>query len=240
MDAQTSRGFAHVPDAVCELYLKSKGKEIPEVDDEYNYRTVLQIACITATKPGLTDVEVAGFLNSSFLDEHAELLTMPLVDVDDLGDVLNPGEARNAKVNRETRNASEAMRALAAHTRAAFLPKYAKKTKGPKPKAGVGGKKGPKWIAAKDEENVKSITEWIRNNGPEGVSVHVDETNGRWRVMSPLLQWRSIAWTKRGYEKAAAETLHQAWVYYQEHTGFEPPFPLAELAKKFRDDVGIA
>ena len=43
--------------------------------------------------------------------------------------------------------------------------------------------------------------------------------------------------TKRGFEKAALEVLHQSWIYHTEDTGHDAPFDLAELANRFQEEL---
>ena len=68
---------------------------------------------------------------------------------------------------------------------------------------------------------------------PADVAIECDDYNGRWRVIAPTLEWRSISWTKRGYEKAALEVIHQAWVFQKDWNGQQSPFSLEELATRF-------
>ena len=55
--------------------------------------------------------------------------------------------------------------------------------------------------------------------------------------MSPSLDWRSVSWTKRGFQHAASEVLWQAWTYHNEYTGAKAPFDLAEIQAKFAEEI---
>ena len=80
-----------------------------------------------------------------------------------------------------------------------------------------------------DEINTAAVSKWIEKHAPPSVKIECDDYNGRWRVISANLDWRSISWTKRGYKKAAFEVLCQAWAYHQDYTGVGPPYDVAAL-----------
>ena len=101
-------------------------------------------------------------------------------------------------------------------------------------------KKQPRWIPPRDEGNTAIITSWIRQHAPASVTVQCDDCTGRWRVISPSLDFKSISLSKRGYEIAALEVIHQAWSYYRDYTGREAPFNRDELATRWQADVAMA
>ena len=68
---------------------------------------------------------------------------------------------------------------------------------------------------------------------PGTCKVAVDAGQGRWRVISDDLQWKSISWTKRGYETAALEAIHQGWLYHCDASPHKCPFNLEELRGRF-------
>ena len=72
------------------------------------------------------------------------------------------------------------------------------------------------------------------------MTIVCDDYNGRWRVISPSMEWKSISWTKRGYQNAALEATHQSWVYYQDATGHTAPFSLTELRERYSDAAPVA
>ena len=59
-------------------------------------------------------------------------------------------------------------------------------------------------------------------------------------VISPSLEWKSISWTKRGFQNAALEVIYIAWEFHTHATGLESPFDIKELALRFADENGIA
>ena len=50
------------------------------------------------------------------------------------------------------------------------------------------------------------------------------------------LDWKSISWTSRGYESAACEVLVQAWEYFNDETGFDAPFDLEHLRRRYQEE----
>ena len=94
--------------------------------------------------------------------------------------------------------------------------------------------KAPHWKASPSAK-VESVFSYIQKYAPPEDHVHIllDTYNGRFRIINSSLQWKSISYTKRGFKEASAEVLHQAWSYYQEETGLQPPFPLTELVADF-------
>ena len=116
-------------------------------------------------------------------------------------------------------------RVTCSHSIAANAPK-AKKPGTPKP---------VRWLSPKDAEKTNIITEWIESHCPPDVSVQCDDYNGRWRVISEELNWKSISWTKRGYQAAAMMCIHQAWHYYLDGHKEKCPFDLKALEKEFRE-----
>ena len=70
---------------------------------------------------------------------------------------------------------------------------------------------------------------------PKEADVVCDDYNGRWRVLyGALNKWKSISWTKRGYEKAACESIHRALVFHTEFSGEEAPFSMEDLAARWQ------
>ena len=72
------------------------------------------------------------------------------------------------------------------------------------------------------------------------MDVQCDDYNGRWRVIhSGLNKWKSISWTRRGYEKAACEVIHQSWSFHYDFCGVEAPFSMDELAARWQEAAPI-
>ena len=86
-----------------------------------------------------------------------------------------------------------------------------------------------------------ATSQWKTVNDYKGptTTAQRDDYCGRWRVISAHLQCRSIAWTKRGFEKAALEVIAQSWEFHTDITGQEAPFDLDVLKTRYLDDVGI-
>jgi hypothetical protein len=72
------------------------------------------------------------------------------------------------------------------------------------------------------------------------VKIVTDDYNGRWRVIASTGEWTSVSWTKRGWQMAATEVVHRAWLFEMDFTGFGPPWDLEELEAVFVGDVAQA
>ena len=81
------------------------------------------------------------------------------------------------------------------------------------------------------------VTKWIEQFCPPDIEIVTDDYNGRWRVISSDLSWKSTSWSKRGWETAACEALYWAWRLHSDESSDESPFNLAEFQKRFRDDA---
>ena len=92
-------------------------------------------------------------------------------------------------------------------------------------------------VAQKDEKSTDAVTRWILTHTPESVTIECDNYSGRWRVVSLTPEWKSISWTKRGYDKAALEVVHQAWVFHEDCLSEHAPSDLEELQQRFQEDV---
>jgi hypothetical protein len=235
LEAQVDRGFAFVSEGACESFLLSREKELPEGGEtELHRKTTLALACIAAIKPDMLAEDASKTINQAFLAENPDCYASLHVDEDALCDVLNKGEANKVTEYNVQVQKTKAKKALAMETRDRYVYKYFKK--GPAPEYTSAQKKMPRWLPPRDQASTKVITAWIRRHAPADVEILCDDYNGRWRVIAPTLEWRSISWTKRGYEKAACEVIHQAWEYEEDWCGRKPPFSLDELAKRFLED----
>ena len=221
--------------------LALSGKELPICENEsLHRRTDLTLACIAAIKPETTDEEAAACIARAFVAEHFDCYADLAVDVGTLSEVLNAGEAKAVHEYAVGLKKLQAEKEMVLHTRHERFHKYFKKSAPPKLKYSAAANKLPKWLPEKDEGNTEAITRWLSSHMPSSVIVQCGDYNGRWRVISANLEWISISWTKRGYEKAAMEVVHQAWEYHYDMCGSRAPFDMNELAKRFQDDVLIA
>jgi len=236
--AQATRGFAHVPETTLEEVLLMNGQDVPDAEgDEVDRKTVLSMACIAAVKPGCTDLEAAASVAKAFVAENPDAYLDPLVDEHALSDVLNAGEAKKAAGYELSVKLVKAKKKLVVHTRKSYLHKYFKPSK--PPKYSEKQKQQPRWVPQKKESDTAAISQWIDEYKGPTTTVLCDNYCGRWRVISAHLQCRSIAWTKRGFEKAALEVIAQSWEFHTDITGQEAPFDLGVLKTRFQDDVGI-
>jgi hypothetical protein len=232
--AQADAGFAFVSEDACEALLAEKGKELPEgKEGEIHWKTTLALACIAAIKPDLQAHAASRLINKAFLAENPDCYASLQVDEDALVDVLNKGEAKKVSEYNAYVQKTKALKTLAMHTREQYVGKYFKK--GPAPKYPAIQKKQPRWLPGQDTCATSAITLWIEKYLPESVKVLCDDYNGRWRVIAPTLEWKSVSWTKRGYENASLEVIHQAWEYHCDWCGLDAPFSMVELRKRFQE-----
>ena len=234
LSAQVERGFAFVPEGACEKVLLERKKELPAGgEDDIDRKTTLQLACMSAIKPALSAEAASAAVNTAFLAENPDCYATLQVDADLLGDVVDKGEAKKmAEYTVQVQKAC-AKKALVMQTREKFVGKYFRRSSQPKWTAEQ--KKQPRWLPEQDKATTEVITRWIMKHCPTDVAIQCDDYNGRWRVIAPTLEWKSISWTKRGYEKASMEVIHQAWMYQFDWNGLVAPFNLDQLAQKFLD-----
>ena len=96
LDAQVQRGFAFVEEKCMEELLTSRGKAIPEGDEEDNsWKTELAMACIAAIKPDMIDTEAAACIARGFVEEHPDCYATLEVVEEQLKYVYNAGETQN-------------------------------------------------------------------------------------------------------------------------------------------------
>ena len=234
LDAQADLGFAFVTEDACEALLASKGKELPEGgEDDTHRKTSLALACLSAIKPGLDTRQASKVINKAFLAENPDCYADLTVNEDALTDVLNKGEARKVSEYIVQVEKVKATKAVAMQTREQYVGKYFKKT--PAPKYTPSQKKQPRWLPVQDKAATSVITEWIEKHMPPDVQVQCDDYNGRWRVIAPTLDWKSVSWSKRGYEKASLEVIHQGWLYQRDWDGACAPFSMDELSQRFQE-----
>ena len=233
LEAQADNGFAFVSEDTCEALLDMKGQALPAgSEDEIHRKTALALACLSAIKPDLDTHEASMAINKAFLADNPDCYSSLHVDEDALCDVLNKGEAKKVTEYNIGVQKSKATKALAVETREKYVETYFKK--GKEPKYSTAMKKQPRWLPSQDTAATSVITDWIVKHIPKEVLIQCDDYNGRWRVIAPTLELKSISWTKRGYEKAALEVIHQAWEYSRDWNGLSAPFSMQELETRFR------
>ena len=232
--AQADLGYAHVAEKCMEDLLMAKGKVPPACTEDLHRKTELALACIAATKPDMTDLEASASIARAFVAENPDCYADLAVSSDALCEVLNAGEAKAAVEYANSVQKVKATKELVLKTREERIHHHFKKSAPVKYAASE--RKLPRWLPKRDEQNTAAITQWICSYLPSTVTVQCDDYNGRWRVISANLEWRSISWTKRGFEKAAMEVIHQAWTYHYDFSGLRAPFDLQELSKRWQED----
>ena len=92
LDAQVQRGFAFVEEKCMEELLTSRGKAIPEGDEEDNsWKTELTMACLAAINPDMTDTEAAACIARGFVEEHPDCYATLQVGEEQLEDGIDNG-----------------------------------------------------------------------------------------------------------------------------------------------------
>jgi hypothetical protein len=234
--AQSKRGFGMLEEDILEKILDEKGKAAPMAKDPTIDRTTdLQMACIAAAEPGITDRDVARRLNRAFMMEHADHYADLHVDPATLADVVTPSEAKELATYSARSQEVTARKELMQHTRQKRAAAH-KFKKVPRAACGAADKVQPRWIPVKTPTAAK-VVKWIEKYSPTDIEIVTDDYNGRWRVISPDLAWKSISWTKRGWENAACETLYWAWKLHGDESDEQSPFDMDEFQKRFRDDA---
>ena len=233
--AQAEAGFPGVGEESLEALLLSKKKTVAgDAKSDDHRRTDLVLAAISAIKPDLTEKEASACVARGFLhdipDAYADLYVPP----DMLGEVLVPGEAQAVEKYATQVAAAHAEREHIISTRDKRVLKYFKKV--PAAAVSAAQKRGPRWLPAKDAASTEKITKWMLKWVPPGGGIDVDDYNGRWRALyPPTNQWKSLSWTKRGYEAAACEAIWWTWTFHYEFTKEAAPFDMEELARRFRE-----
>lgn len=229
LEAQVEFGFAHVTERLLELLLIHLGKDIPdeEADEDCDRKVHLASCTIAALKPDLDSGQVARYINTAYVLENPDCYDDLYVDNEVLRDLTTPGDAKKLQEMRENVKTKHLQKKVVISTREKNLPRLFKKPVPPKYDAAK--KKGPqRWLPKKNPHS-KEVTAWLEKYVPSSVTLMEDDYNGRWRVISPDLQWRSISWTKRGWQEAAYEVLRQSWKYAKEVLEEECPFDLEAL-----------
>jgi len=238
MVGHTIRGFALLGEKVLEFVLARAGQPVPVQDDENVDRKVdLQMACIAAQEPGIDEATATGYLHTGFLAEHQNCYDNLIVPPHMLQEVVSATEAKAVADYDAALSQVKLMKKHHQATRNARSKKYFKKTVAPKFKAALSHY--PKWVAAKNPK-LTEVADWIHNHVPPVIKVYTDEIAGRFRVVGPDLNIKSVAWTKRGFKAAAMETIHSAWEFYTDHTSHECPFSVDALRKEFEEGAVAA
>ena len=83
----------------------------------------------------------------------------------------------------------------------------------------------------------QSANEFLAKYKPPETIIQPDPYNGRWRIIAPEFhEWKSVSWSKRGWEKAVMLTLYTAWKFEERYTGVASPYKMEDLRKAFSDD----
>ena len=232
-------GFANVGEEALVEVLSRKGKPIPEpLGEDVHRRTDLILAAMSAVKPEWTDLEANAAVFRGFLLENPDTYADLHVDPDMLGEVLTAGERQGVHKYALSLAEARAKKDLVLNTRKTRVLKYFKKSKPKKPT--VTEKAGPKWVAPNGGDKPAKVTRWIQKYLPSSARIHCDLIAARWRVIHTEAHlMKSVAWTKRGFEKAALEVISWAWEFHSDVCGEQPPFDAKELQKRWKEEPTV-
>jgi hypothetical protein len=227
---QAKRGFGGVAEKHLQMLAADReldaGDAVAVIDQETHLAMVL-------VKDILLDIDedqLAHALMQRDFASDADLASDPWRHLDggDLAEMVSPSDKKTVheyaldlekKLARRTKlaGAIKAAVALACATRAEKKGKVSKK-KALAPKPGSAGCDGRWWAS------VVGDLDWVLANKPGPGRVIVDDWNGRYRISYPgVLGDKSISWTKRSVQLAAAEAVRQLWEWHTQATGQEGP-----------------
>ena len=230
------RGFANVCESGLEGILRLQKTKVPDADESVDRTLELKMACIAAVEPEWTDEQAWKALSKGFIAENPDTYKEFKISAGQLAEVVANNEAKDVHAFAAALSQVKAKKKL---MQASIKLKHKTYFKATKPvKVKEAWKKQPRWLPGPNP-TCYTVSAWLKKFIPPTVDLQTDEYNGRYRVIGPELQWRSISWTKRGFQKSAAEVLSEAWMYHHDHTGVECPFDLDELNRVFAAE-GVA
>ena len=238
LQALAARGFGTVEEAGLKHALALMQKPVPEaVNEDIDFKCELQMACLHAVNPELTDEAAASSLHKGFLLENPTYGSDIEVPVEELGEVITASEKKELQRFMDALQAVEAKKKFMQTTRALRTTAYFKPSAAPKFKTCLRSK--PRWTAPAHATCHQAVA-WITKHLPETIHCHPDEIAGRFRVLGPELVNKSVAWTKRGMSAAAMECVYHGWGFYTDRTGHACPYDVEELVSHFSDNVAQA
>ena len=230
-----ARGFGNVGEAGLKHALSLMKKEVPDaVNEDIDLKCELQMACLHAVNPQLTDVEAASSLHKAFLLENPTYGNDIEIPVEELGEVITGSEKKTLQKFVDSIQAALAQKTHMQATRSLRSKAYFKESAAPRFKASL--KKKPRWTAPADA-TVRQAADWITKHLPDTIHCFPDEIAGRFRVIGPELVNKSVAWTRRGMRDASMECVYHGWGFYTDRTGHACPYDVEELVSQFADSV---
>ena len=226
------RGFAGLPEATLESFLTARSQPVPAQDDsDVNHLVELRMACVAQTEPEWDEGRATQALNKGFLLEHPSTYDDLEVPPELIAEVMTAAEA---KAVHGYSAALSQVKALHSHAQATVKKKgakYFKPTPGAKHKPGP--KKAIRWLPARQEAVSSNVAAWIDKHGPGSLTLETDDYNGRFRVIGPELNHKSVSWTLRGWRACAMQCLHLAWRFHTDHCGEPAPYDMDQLEREF-------
>ena len=227
LQAQAEKGFAHVPEeSTMQVLTEILGVGLPEELKGHDFDQELRLKAMSKLRPDWLDVDATKALHQCYLEEHPEAAQEPILYADLLEELITKFEATEMnnydnKIINSRATVSYRSKMRTDQVSKYFKPKYGKK-KGPL-------KKPPRY-AMPLNPTAELATDFLRLHAPPSVAILQDDFNGRWRVVSESGEWRSISWTRRGFQNALSIALFQAYEFEAILTGVPAPFNMKELA----------
>ena len=86
-------------------------------------------------------------------------------------------------------------------------------------------------FAVPPDPNADKVTLLLEQHVPSCINVIQDNYNGRWRIVCESGEWKSVSWTKRGFESALVLATLHAHFLATVYTGIESDYDLEKIQK---------
>ena len=218
-------------------FLEKKGVAAPSHDVPYIDReTELRLVCVATVEPEWDEHQGLQALEKTFKSTNPDLYEGLCISPSMMAEVLAASEAKGIYEYDAALSQKKAKKEYMEATCVERAKHYFKKPAAPKWAAKQ--KKIPRWLPAKEELKSSTVGEWLLKHLAPGVELNIDDYNGRFRVIGEDLSWKSVSWTKRGWQQTAAEALWWGWRFHHDCRGVPPPYSLEELLAQF-DHSGV-
>ena len=227
---QAKRGFGGVTEKHLQMLAADRELDAGDAVAAIDQETHLAMVLVKDILPDIDEDQLAHALMQRDFASDADLASDPWRHLDggDLAEMVSPSDKKTVHeyaldVEKKLVRRTKLVGAIKAAVALACAPRAEKKGKVPKKKAltskpGAAGCDGRWW------SSVVGDLDWVLANKPGPGRVIVDDWNGRYRISYPgVLGDRSISWTKRSVQLAAAEAVRQLWEWHTQATGQEGP-----------------
>jgi len=205
-------------------------QDFPDVQRE----TELKMACIAAVEPEWDEHEGLQALEAGFKITNPNLYDGLCISPSMMAEVLAASEAKGIYDYDAALSQKKARKEHMEATHAELANVYFQKP--PPWKWAAKDKKIPRWLPPQEELKSNKVGEWICKHLAPGVQLKIDDYNGRFRMIAEDLSWKSVSWTKRGWQQTAAEVLYWGWKFHQDCHGVPPPYSLEAPLTQFEHE----